>query len=78
VSPVPADAWRGIAAEETENMSAGLSSFLRRRSRRSLREGVNAERDASEQNGAGQDPSGERGNQRFRHIRPFEDDSAQT
>jgi ATP-binding cassette subfamily B protein len=30
------DAWRGIAAEETDDVSAGLSSFLRRRSRRLL------------------------------------------
>jgi ATP-binding cassette subfamily B protein len=36
MSPSPTDAWRGIAAEETEEVSAGLSSFLRRRSRRLL------------------------------------------
>jgi ATP-binding cassette subfamily B protein len=34
----PADAWRGIAAEEVEQVSPGLSSFLRRRSRRLLRD----------------------------------------
>jgi ATP-binding cassette, subfamily B, bacterial len=38
MSQSPADAWRGIAAEEAEVMSAGLSSFLRRRSRRLLRD----------------------------------------
>ena len=32
----PADAWRGIAAEDAEEVSAGLSAFLRRRSRRLL------------------------------------------
>ncbi len=30
------EAWRGIAAEETEEMTAGLSAFLRRRSRHLL------------------------------------------
>ncbi|HMH93564.1 MAG TPA: ABC transporter ATP-binding protein [Streptosporangiaceae bacterium] len=34
----PSDAWRGIAAEETDEASPGLSSFLRRRSRRLLRD----------------------------------------
>jgi ABC-type multidrug transport system fused ATPase/permease subunit len=34
----PSDAWRGIAAEEVEDASPGLSSFLRRRSRRLLRD----------------------------------------
>ena len=34
----PADAWRGIAAEDAEEVSPGLSSFLRRRSRRLLRD----------------------------------------
>jgi ATP-binding cassette, subfamily B, bacterial len=38
VSPSPSDAWRGIAAEETDEVSAGLASFLRRRSRRLLGE----------------------------------------
>jgi ATP-binding cassette, subfamily B, bacterial len=32
------DAWRGIAAEEADDVSTGLSSFLRRRSRRLLRD----------------------------------------
>jgi ATP-binding cassette, subfamily B, bacterial len=36
MSQSPADAWRGIAAEEAEDSSPGLSSFLRRRSRRLL------------------------------------------
>jgi ATP-binding cassette, subfamily B, bacterial len=34
----PADAWRGIAAEETDDVSAGFSSFLRRRSRHLLQD----------------------------------------
>jgi ABC-type multidrug transport system fused ATPase/permease subunit len=34
----PSDAWRGIAAEDTDETSPGLSSFLRRRSRRLLRD----------------------------------------
>jgi ATP-binding cassette subfamily B protein len=34
----PVEAWRGIAAEDAEDVSPGLSSFLRRRSRRLLRE----------------------------------------
>jgi ABC-type multidrug transport system fused ATPase/permease subunit len=34
----PSDAWRGIAAEDTDEASPGLSSFLRRRSRRLLRD----------------------------------------
>jgi ATP-binding cassette, subfamily B, bacterial len=34
----PSDAWRGIAAEDAEEVSPGLSSFLRRRSRRLLRD----------------------------------------
>lgn len=38
MSQSPADAWRGIAAEETDDVSAGLSSFLRRRSRRLLQD----------------------------------------
>ncbi|HUZ22447.1 MAG TPA: ABC transporter ATP-binding protein [Streptosporangiaceae bacterium] len=38
MSQSPADAWRGIAAEETDEVSAGLSSFLRRRSRRLLKD----------------------------------------
>jgi len=38
MSQPPADAWRGIAAEETDDVSAGLSSFLRRRSRRLLQD----------------------------------------
>jgi ATP-binding cassette, subfamily B, bacterial len=38
VSPSPADAWRGIAAEDAEDVSPGLSSFLRQRSRRLLRD----------------------------------------
>jgi ATP-binding cassette subfamily B protein len=33
-----ADAWRGIAAEDAEQVSPGLSAFLRRRSRRLLRD----------------------------------------
>jgi ATP-binding cassette, subfamily B, bacterial len=33
---LPSDAWRGIASEEVEDVSPGLSSFLRRRSRRLL------------------------------------------
>jgi ABC-type multidrug transport system fused ATPase/permease subunit len=32
------DAWRGIAAEDADDVSPGLSSFLRRRSRRLLRD----------------------------------------
>ena len=32
----PSDAWRGIAAEDADEVSPGLSSFLRRRSRRLL------------------------------------------
>jgi ATP-binding cassette subfamily B protein len=32
----PADDWRGIAAEDAEDVSPGLSAFLRRRSRRLL------------------------------------------
>ena len=35
---LPSDAWRGIAAEDTDEASPGLSSFLRRRSRRLLRD----------------------------------------
>jgi ATP-binding cassette subfamily B protein len=38
MSQPPANAWRGIAAEETDEVSAGLSSFLRRRSRRLLQD----------------------------------------
>ncbi|HEY5358858.1 MAG TPA: ABC transporter ATP-binding protein [Streptosporangiaceae bacterium] len=38
MSQSPADAWRGIAAEETDDVSAGFSSFLRRRSRRLLQD----------------------------------------
>ena len=38
MSPSPADAWRGVAAEETDEVSAGFSSFLRRRSRRLLQD----------------------------------------
>jgi ATP-binding cassette subfamily B protein len=38
MSQSPVDAWRGIAAEETDEVSAGLSSFLRRRSRRLLKQ----------------------------------------
>jgi ATP-binding cassette, subfamily B, bacterial len=34
----PSDAWRGIAAEDADEVSPGLSSFLRRRSRRLLRD----------------------------------------
>ncbi len=34
----PADDWRGIAAEDAEDVSPGLSAFLRRRSRRLLRD----------------------------------------
>jgi ATP-binding cassette, subfamily B, bacterial len=34
----PSDAWRGIAAEDADDVSPGLSSFLRRRSRRLLRD----------------------------------------
>lgn len=30
------EAWRGIAAEDAEEITAGLSAFLRRRSRRLL------------------------------------------
>jgi ATP-binding cassette, subfamily B, bacterial len=36
VSTATTDAWRGIAAEEAEEVTAGLSAFLRRRSRRLL------------------------------------------
>ena len=38
MSQSPADAWRGIAAEDAEDVSPGLSSFLRQRSRRLLRD----------------------------------------
>ena len=31
-----ADAWRGIAAEETDQLTAGVSALLRRRARRLL------------------------------------------
>jgi ATP-binding cassette subfamily B protein len=34
----PADNWRGIAAEDAEDTAPGLSAFLRRRSRRLLRD----------------------------------------
>jgi ATP-binding cassette, subfamily B, bacterial len=33
---LPSDAWRGIATEQVDDVSPGLSSFLRRRSRRLL------------------------------------------
>jgi ATP-binding cassette subfamily B protein len=33
---LPSDAWRGIASEQVDDVSPGLSSFLRRRSRRLL------------------------------------------
>ena len=36
MSTATTEAWRGIAAEEAEEMTAGLSAFLRRRSRRLL------------------------------------------
>jgi ATP-binding cassette, subfamily B, bacterial len=36
VSQLTADAWRGIAAENVDDMTAGLSTFLRRRGRRLL------------------------------------------
>jgi ATP-binding cassette subfamily B protein len=38
MSQSPVEAWRGIAAEDAEDVSPGLSSFLRRRSRRLLRD----------------------------------------
>jgi len=38
MSQSPADAWRGIAAEDADDVSPGLSSFLRQRSRRLLRD----------------------------------------
>ena len=31
-----ADAWRGIAAEDTDQLTAGVSALLRRRARRLL------------------------------------------
>jgi ATP-binding cassette subfamily B protein len=38
MSQSPAEAWRGIAAEDADDVSPGLSSFLRQRSRRLLRD----------------------------------------
>ena len=38
MSQSPVEAWRGIATEDAEDVSPGLSSFLRRRSRRLLRD----------------------------------------
>ncbi|MGH3399140.1 MAG: ABC transporter ATP-binding protein, partial [Streptosporangiaceae bacterium] len=38
MSQSPAEAWRGIAAEDADDVSPGLSSFLRHRSRRLLRD----------------------------------------
>jgi ATP-binding cassette, subfamily B, bacterial len=44
MSQSPAEAWRGISAEEADDVSPGLSSFLRRRSRRLLRDLLRAHR----------------------------------
>ena len=38
MSQSPANAWRGIAAEDADDVSPGLSSFLRQRSRRLMRD----------------------------------------
>jgi ATP-binding cassette, subfamily B, bacterial len=35
-SPLASAAWRGVAAEKTEEVSAGLAALLRERSRRLL------------------------------------------